>query len=127
MTVKATTILGRLGDITWVWDESADEMMEQLIQKKMDEGYTFWLIEPRMGGILPPNRVELDSARAALRHRAVAMRDVDFVKLVCQESPPKGVTVVRTPDKPAKSVRRAKTAKEASAGETVAVRAARGG
>lgn len=33
---RATRLMGEHGDVTVVWDESEDEKMEAIIQKKMD-------------------------------------------------------------------------------------------
>lgn len=120
---RAMTLLNSHGDITLIWEEGQDALMLSTIEKKMAEGVTFFVIEPRLGGIVPPTVSPLAEPSEALRRRAVSVSDPDFAKLVGIE----GVAAIKTPEKPIKTVRRAKSAQEVVTNETVAVRPARGG
>ncbi len=114
----ACTFLNEMGDTTIAWSEDRDDDMEALIQKKMDEGVTFFLIEPRMG-----TRTPLKRPSDANRHRQLAIPDADFAAFVGEG---KG-DVVTTPAKPIKTRGRAKIAKEVAKGESVAVKQRHGG
>lgn len=120
---RGTTLLNRQGDVTIVWTEEQDELVLPVIEAKMAEGFVFFLIEPRLGGLAPPSRTQLADTKDTLKHRAIAVADKDFGKLVGLGQ----VQAISTPAKDVKTVRRAKTAKEVVTGESVAVRPARGG
>jgi len=123
MGVRATTILNQEGDQTIVWTEDRDDEMEAIIQKKMDEGMVFFVVEPRFFGLLPSKKTELTDAAEAKKHRALAIRDEDFARFCGLD----GADVVKTPDAKVKTVRKAKTAKEAAANQTVGVQPRKGG
>lgn len=114
----ALSMPNRLGDTTIAWTDDQDAEMEAIIQKKMDAGCSFFIIEPRMG-----TRKKLKHAADASKYRHLAIPDEDLAAFV---GAGKG-EAVRTPEKPAKTVRKAKTAKEAAGAETVAIQPRRGG
>lgn len=120
---RAVTILNEAGDQTIVWDESSDERMTEIIRKKMEQGVVFFVIEPRFFGLLPSKKTPLTDADEARKHRALAIRDEDFAKFVGEG----GGDVVKTPDKPVATVRKAKTAEEVAKSESVGVRSMKGG
>mgnify|MGYP006421471865 CR=1 FL=1 len=39
------TFLNQMGDITITWDSSEDEVIKNMIQNKIDQGYVFFVIE----------------------------------------------------------------------------------
>jgi len=121
--IRSVTILNSTGDKTLVWGEEDDAEMEVIIQRKMDAGITFYIIEPRAWGLLPPKKTELSEVSEARKHRALAIKDSDFAKFV---SDGRG-DVVPTPVTEAKTVRRGKTAKEVASSESVGVQQKRGG
>jgi len=123
MAKRALTLLNESGDRTLLWGEEDDEEMERIIQKKMDEGMAFYIIEPRAWGFLPPKKTPLENFGDALKHRALSIKDADFAAF-CGEG--KG-EVVATPAAPVKTVRRGKTAKEVAKSESVGVQQKRGG
>jgi hypothetical protein len=98
--------------------------MEAIIAKKMAEGITFFIIEPRFGGLAAPRRTKLENVADARDHRALAIKDEDFARFVGEAET---ATVTKTPPASVKTVRRARTAKEAASTETVGVRQMRGG
>ncbi len=116
--MRALTLLNQSGDQTLVWTEDRDDDMERIIEKKMAEGCTFFLIEPRFG-----TRTKLKDARDASKTRMVAIPDEDFSKFVSAGS----ADVIKTPDAPAVVKKRAKTAKEVAAGESVGIKKRAGG
>jgi hypothetical protein len=128
MILRALTMLNETGDTTIVWTQDRDAEMERIIEKKMAEGCTFYLIEPRFG-----TREVLTDPRNANRHRMLAIPDSDFAAFVGGPVDPAAgaelhtSAAVRTPAVPIKSVRRAKTAKEVATAESVGTRPRRGG
>ena len=122
-----TTILNGRGDLTIAWDNEDDAQILAMIEAKMKEGYSFFLIEPRLGGMATPNRIQLTNLQDALRQRMVSMKLADRDKTVAGLIETQVVTPVPTPEKPAKTTRKAKTAKEVASGESVAVKPRRGG
>lgn len=131
--IRALTMLNEQGDTTIVWTPDRDEEMEAIIQKKMDEGCIFYVIEPRFG-----TRERLADARDANRNRMLAIRDEDFARFVGASAPTSAASVsenetpptaagVDTPAAPVKAVRRARTAREVAHGESVGMKPRRGG
>jgi hypothetical protein len=124
MARRALTILNETGDVTITWDEDADERILPIIVKKMAAGIAFFLIEPRMGGLVAPDTSKpLKKITDALKHRALSMKDEDFESMVAEGK----AELVRTPAAPARTVRKAKTAREVTTGESVGVQPMRGG
>lgn len=116
--LRATTILNSMGDTTIAWTDDRDEDMRALIQKKMDQGVQFFMIEPRMGGRSPLKRVS-----DAHKYRMLAIPDADFSAFVGEGK----AEAIPTPAAKSKTKGRAKTAKEAAKGESVAIAPRRGG
>lgn len=101
MTTRALTILNETGDTTIVWTDDRDAEMEAIIRKKMAEGITFFIIEPRFYGLLPPKKTQLTDAADASKHRALSIPDADFARFVESGSG----EAVRTPPAPVKGGR----------------------
>lgn len=121
---RALTILNETGDVTITWEAENDERMIEIIERKMKAGITFFLIEPRMGGIVPPDTSKkLKKPKEALKHRALSMKDEDFETMVAEGK----AELVQTPAAPARTTRKASTAREVATGESVGVRPMRGG
>lgn len=120
---RAVTMLNQQGDITIVWTEDEDDKMEAVIAKKMAEGIVFFIIEPRFFGLLPAKKTQITSADQARKHRAIAVRDQDFSAFLDSGSG----EVVKTPDAPAESVRKASSAKDAASKQSVGVAPLKGG
>ena len=116
--MSALTMLNEKGDTTIVWTPDRDDEMEAIIQKKLDEGCTFFIIEPRFG-----TREKLKQARDGARHRVLAIPDEDFAKFVGSGSG----EAVASPQTPIVVKGKAKTAKQAAAAELVGVKPRRGG
>ncbi len=121
--VRSVTVLNETGDKTIAWTDDADDEMEAIIERKMAAGITFYIIEPRLGGWLPPKKTEMKEFSEALKHRALSIKDADFAKFVTDGHG----DVVPTPATEAKTVKRGKTAKEVAKSESVGVKQRRGG
>lgn len=120
---RALTMLNEQGDVTVAWTEERDAEMIEIIRKKMAAGIVFFIIEPRMGGLLPPSKKPLKKAEDARKYRALSIRDEDFRAF----TETVGAELVPTPDVPVKAVRRAKTPEEVATSESVGVAQNKGG
>jgi hypothetical protein len=121
--MSAMTLLNELGDLTIVWEPQNDAEMESLIQRRMDAGITFFLIEPRMGGIVAPDRKRLKKPADARKHRALSIPDDEVAKFVADGK----AEVVPTPAAPVRKSRVSRSAKEVAAGESIGIRQRSGG
>jgi hypothetical protein len=124
-------MLNESGDTTIVWTSDRDDEMEKIIEEKMAAGCIFFIIDPRFG-----TREPLKHAGDALRNRMLAIPDESFAAFVSARAPDDGGTVraptvtataVKTPDKPARVSRKAKTAKEVATNESIGMRQRGGG
>lgn len=120
---RALTMLNEQGDVIVAWTEERDAEMIEIIRKKMAAGIVFFIIEPRMGGLLPPSKKPLNKAEDARKYRALSIRDEDFRAF----TETVGAELVPTPDVPVKAVRRAKTPEEVATNESVGVAQNKGG
>ena len=117
--------LNQFGDITIAWEEDSHDEMLNVIARQMEQGMTFWEIEPRIGGILPPKKKKLSSVKDIKDERILSMRDGDFFKLVAD-----GAAAAINPAKkgPLSFLKRLKTPKEVvKTKESVAMKPLRGG
>jgi hypothetical protein len=121
---RALTILNKTGDKTIIWDPEDDEKIISIIQKKLDAGVSFFIIKPRLGGLLAPDKVPLKKVRDAVKHRALAIADEDFEKFVGESAT---ADVIKTPEARVEVVKKSKSAKEIAASESVGVQPMQGG
>lgn len=122
-----TTLFTRRGDVTLAWDEPDDPQILAMIEAQMRAGVTFFLIEPRLGGMAAPHKVPLADPRDALRNRTVAMAVAGKDNMLLPALEAGAARPVVTPDKPVRTRKKATAAKEVASGESVGVRAGRGG
>jgi hypothetical protein len=123
MSVRAMTMLNEMGDTTFIWTEDQDEAWKEIIEKKMQEGVVFFIVEPRFKGLLPPKKTEVKRWQDAQKHRAIMIKDEDLMKMVESGAG----SMVSTPDSAAKTRKRASSAAEAASSETIATRQRQGG
>lgn len=121
--VRAVTILNESGDQTIVWTEDRDTEMVEIIRKKMEQGISFFIIEPRFFGLLPSKKTPLAKADDARAHRALAIKDEDFARFVGEGSG----DVVKTPDQSISTIRRAEKPEEVAKSQSVGVKPMKGG
>ncbi len=77
------TVLNRSGDSTLAWDASNDAMvMREVIQRKLDEGFAFFVLRKRMGGLLPDRRERVTDVEAAMASRRLVMADEVLASVV---------------------------------------------
>lgn len=118
-------LLNELGDVTLVWDETADDQIKEVVQRLMDQGVSFFIVEIQAGGLLPPKKTPLEKMKDLKGTRAIAVSDDDFGKLVAA-----GVHAIANADTPqgaVATVGRAKTAEDVAKKDTMAVAPRRGG
>jgi hypothetical protein len=115
---RAVTMFNQSGDTTITWEEDQDEEMAAILQKKMDAGCTFFIINSRTGG-----RRKLTKPSEAMKNRHLAIPDEDLQKFVAAG---KG-GVIQTPSEPATVRRKARTGKEAAQHETIGLQPRAGG
>lgn len=129
----STMLLNQTGDFTLEWDESKSDRMEQWIEAKMKEGYSFFVVERSFFGLRKKKKAisELDD----LKERQVKISDDDMARLAGTDQElfkilsDQTVIPTQNPDKgaPMNTVRRARTPREAARTHTVAVRPLAGG
>lgn len=133
----AITFLNMSGDVTITWDKSNEPAMLALIQKKMDEGYAFFLVKPRFFGIFGTSKKRMASAKDAQGVGRVAAEDRlvgHAVSRICdaevesalRENKARLVEPAQTKG-PLDTVRRAGSAAEVLSRQAVAVRPVVGG
>lgn len=127
------TWLNMSGDVTITWDASNIDSVRALVEKKMAEGYSFFIIKPRMLKLLGNKKVALRNTRdlegatglvvpdSVMASMVEALGDPDVTWTVAQggarlASAPRGETA-----------RRATSAAEVLANQSVAVRRVVGG
>lgn len=81
-TLRAMTIWNDSGDSTITWDETNDDMMRQVIEKKMAEGVTFFIFPEKALGFIPLPKRRARNLHEAMKGRAVSVRDEDFARIV---------------------------------------------
>ncbi len=133
--VGSTRIMGEMGHMLITWTEEQDADIIASIQKKMDAGYSFFIVESRAFGLLAPTKTEIKNVtkqkKAILKTRTVEVKDADFSALV--DAGKAGVTEERAGGGEIETVRRLdpKTepdaAKVAAKSDTVAVPPRKGG
>ena len=69
------TFLNRTGDITLTWDDQSKEAMLALIEKKMKEGFTFFIYKSSFGG-LRQKKVPVESIEQVRQAGSVTAPDV---------------------------------------------------
>ncbi|MBY0561484.1 hypothetical protein [Hyphomicrobium sp.] len=123
MGLRALTTPNAEGDTTIVWEAENDDAMLPIIEKKMKEGVTFFILEPRLEGRAMPAKVKVTAIDQVKDKRAVVIPDEDLAAFV---SAGKGAAIP-TPDTKARAVRRAKSPREVVQNESIAARPIAGG
>jgi hypothetical protein len=81
---RSLTILNVSGHSTLTWTPANDTVMRELIAKKLQQGFVFWILKPRAGGLLGERRVRLKDIAEAMDARKLSMDDEDFARLVSE-------------------------------------------
>lgn len=132
------TFLNMTGDVTIMWDAQHKEAILALVNEKMKQGYSFFILTPRK--ILPGNK-KVELAKAKKKHLANAVGVVapdevvaDILRKQKLDDPAVEAAVsagqaklVAAPSNTRDTQSRAKTAEEVVQNQTVAVRRVVGG
>lgn len=131
----AITWLNQSGDVTITWDKENEEAMLQMIEAKMKDGYSFFIIKPRMLGIFGVKPVLAKSIKQIRKAGSVVADDSVFTgarpKLYdaeVEQAVQSGKAKMAKPTTQAKeTVRRATSAAEVVRNQSVAIRPIVGG
>jgi len=125
-TVRSLTILNLSGDSTLAWGPKNDDVMREIIERKMKEGFAFFVLKKRLGGLLGERKVRVTDLDKAMESRSLVMADEDFAAIVTEG----GVQLVRTPDRGGMGTGDAMLSRDPAqiaSGQSVAVRQMKGG
>ena len=114
---RSITWLNETGDITLSWTEDRDEVMKEIIKRKMEEGYTFFIVKTTLRGT---NYTKVTSVDQIKKHK-ITLTDKEAEALV------DGSSLTSLSSGTVEVVERAKTAQQVVESSTVATRPARGG
>jgi len=119
---RVLTMLNEAGDTTISWTEDRDEEMQRIIEQKMKEGVTFFVVTRKAA---PAKRgPQLKTAADAIKRRSLVIPDEDLAKFVASGSGQVG----RSPDEPIETSRVSRDAKEVvKSGSAVGAKQRRGG
>lgn len=120
------TFMDETGDSSLTWDEDTAEKMIPIIERRMAEGFKFFILEDQPGDV-PARKIELKDPEQLKGVSSVIVKDEDLMSLLTAGTvslaPPLPAT------RPVNTARRARTPKEvvSSKAPIVGVKAARGG
>lgn len=136
MNERSIIFLNMTGDIQITWDEQNEDAILALVEKKMQEGYSFFILKPRALGLLGKKKVALESIEDARKAGSVVVPDalaekvmakLDDEDLEATVAAGKARVTSRSKVVDIDTARRAKTAQEAVSNPSVAVRRVVGG
>lgn len=120
---RICTFLNGHGDITIEWSKEDDSKMKDLISKKLQEGYTFFVIKPILLGL--GKRKSRVKNIADVDKKSITILDEDIQTFIREAN---NVNLLGAQgDKQYEVVGVAKTAAEVSSNQTVATKPVRGG
>lgn len=133
--IRAITWLNMSGDITITWDSENEAAILALVEKKMKEGFSFFILKPRLLGLLGHKKVVATSVQDVKSAGRAVVQDADFNALVSRmhdadvsELVHQGrAHLARAASSQKESTRRAMSAAEVLCHQTVAVRPVVGG
>ena len=121
---RTMTLMNQTGDITIGWGEDNDTAMRAMVEQKLAEGYTFFLVQGEQ-------QVKLRTITDLGEARQVVMADRDAETLFAAGKvglvERVGGMINAAADRVIDTIRRAKTVEEIVRGDTVAMRPMRGG
>lgn len=134
----AITFLNMTGDITISWDASNEAAMLALVEEKMKEKVTFFILKPRILSFLGKKKVRATSIEQIAEAGAAVLEDADFHRMMgrlklhdeaLEAAVAAGKAHLTKSDTPVDraAIRPAKTAQEVVQNQTIAVRRVVGG
>lgn len=79
MNDRSLIFLNSMGDIEITWDSTDDDIMREVIQKKMDEGIKFFVYKPLFGTFLR-RRSQIKTVDDLTKH-SITVKDEDIEHL----------------------------------------------
>lgn len=95
--VRSLTVMNRSGDSTLTWTEKNDDLMRGVIEKKIAEGFAFFIVRKRLKGLLSDRKIRITDAAQAMASRKLVMADEDLASVISDG----GVRLVPTPEREA--------------------------
>lgn len=134
-STPAITLLNQSGDITISWSPENEEAMLALIEQKMKEGYSFFIVKPRVLGLLGNKTVRAKTIKDVKKAGSVVVDDGVLTGATPKlyDAAVEQVVVdgkahlVKPSTSEKETVRRATTSSEVVRAQTVAVRPIVGG
>lgn len=121
---RSMVLMNHYGDTTISWDEDSDERIIPIIESKMKDGVTFFILEkPRLLNLFQGRMRKLRNIDQIDKNRKLVMMDEEFAGLLSEGV----VQTDKVTDAQATTSRIAKTANEVATSHTVGVRQMRGG
>lgn len=129
--VPSITFLNWSGDVTITWDSQNAEAIKKLVEQKMKENYSFFILKPRFLSFLGNKKVPLRSAQDVANAKGLVVPDAtaaEFMKSVRDQDVAQALHQGQAVPAKAPStvehvtVRRAMSASEVLSGQTVAVK-----
>lgn len=117
-TRRIMQVMDQHGHTSFGWDAEDDQWVLPMIRRKIDEGYVFWIVQRR-----PLREVQLTSIEDIGENRHVIIRD-DSARVLFEQG---RIGLAQDDDTEVETIRRARTAEEVVANDTVAHRGMRGG
>lgn len=131
------TWLNMSGDVTITWEKEDEAAILALIEKKMSQGYSFFIAKPRFFGLLGVRKVPVQSLEDARAAGHVVADDSAVGRAVSRICDPEVTEALRAskaqllasgkPTGALETIRRAASASEVLRHQTVAVRPVIGG
>lgn len=128
----AITFLNLTGDVTITWDEQNKDAILELVRAKMQEGFTFFILKPVLFGILGTQKVRAKSLAEIKAAGSAVIDDKEFSRIMARLHDPavesavhKGHASLARSAEAVTSIdtaRKAKTAEDVVAHQTVAIR-----
>lgn len=121
--MPSMTFLDESGDVALTWDDDTRDKMIDIIQKKMDAGYIFYVIEQEQGEPIA-RKIQITDIKQLESRSSVVIKEDDIVTLLLGGDAQIAESKVGSKITPK---RKAKSAVDAAANDTVAIKARRGG
>jgi len=118
MTTRSLTLLNEMGDLSLTWEADKDDEMAAIIQKKLDQGVRFFLIEPFTKKQIEVKRLE------DIKGRQINVPDEDIEKLFTEG---KIGIIKRITGSIMETIGTSSNAKEIASSHSIATRQFRGG
>lgn len=120
---KFIVLLNHTGDVCISWDEDQDTTLRTYIQKKIDQGYIFFITERKFFNLVQ-KKTAIKSVNQIGNERKVYLDDADAEELANE----KKISISHIQTSQVDTIKKATTAQEVvTSGAAVAVRPARGG